>query len=99
MDTSTADDKAWEDAERQVREAGADPGRSTVVSVKSQKKRKVADVDGDAADAEELDGAADKKKRKEKKPEQRNGEKPRHKDKAKDRGRDSAKSHKVKKAS
>ncbi|KAI1613817.1 GNAT acetyltransferase 2-domain-containing protein [Exophiala viscosa] len=88
----TADDEAWEDAERQVRDAGADSGRSTVVSVKSQKKRKVDEVNGD--ENAEVDGA-DKKKRKdkEKKHESRNGEKHRSKDKGKD------KSHKAKKAS
>ncbi|KIV77211.1 hypothetical protein PV11_09027 [Exophiala sideris] len=93
MTATTADDEAWEDAERQVRDAGAEPGRSTVVSVKSQKKRKVDDVNGDETH-EEVDGA-DKKKRKDKdkKHESRNGEKHRSKDKVRD------KSHKAKKAS
>ncbi|KAL2444786.1 RNA cytidine acetyltransferase [Exophiala dermatitidis] len=45
---SVTDDKAWEEAERQVREAalGVDPGKSTTVSVKSHKKRKAEEVNG-----------------------------------------------------
>ncbi|KAG9769075.1 RNA cytidine acetyltransferase [Exophiala dermatitidis] len=45
---SATDDKAWEEAERQVREAalGVDPGKSTTVSVKSHKKRKAEEVNG-----------------------------------------------------
>ncbi|OAP63200.1 hypothetical protein AYL99_02427 [Fonsecaea erecta] len=56
--TSAADDRAWEQAERQVREGG----NSTIVSVKGAakaKKRKIEDDGDEAAEAEdaEADGA------------------------------------------
>ncbi|KIX01418.1 uncharacterized protein Z518_09144 [Rhinocladiella mackenziei CBS 650.93] len=63
---STADDKAWEEAERQVREAEAGLGKSTVVSVKShqqnpsQKKRNVDD-DGNVDDGNDEDGVLKEK--------------------------------------
>ncbi|KAH0832443.1 hypothetical protein AYO21_05130 [Fonsecaea monophora] len=55
--TNAADDRAWEQAERQVREAG----NSTVVSIKSAggkvKKRKIDDSEGDGGEGDE-DAAA-----------------------------------------
>ncbi|KAK5195457.1 N-acetyltransferase 10 [Exophiala xenobiotica] len=68
--TADDDDKAWEEAERQVREAGA----STVVSVKSsqrKKKRKAEEVNN-TDDHDDQDGTGEKKK---KKKEKRDGEK------------------------
>ncbi|KAL6250677.1 N-acetyltransferase 10 [Rhinocladiella similis] len=59
------DDAAWAEAERQVREAGLNPGKSTTVSVKSAKKKRKADeTNGD--DDHQEDGVGEKKKQKKK---------------------------------
>lgn len=88
--TSAADEKAWEDAERQVREAG----NSTVVSIKSQKKRKVADVTGE--NNGEV-GGDDEERKKGKKEKDRGGEhkkkmhRERHREREKDGGKEKRK--------
>jgi hypothetical protein len=88
--TTTTDDKAWEEAERQVREAalGIDPGKSTTVSVKTAKKKRKAEavVDGQNADKEngagDGDGEAQQRKKGKK---DKYGEKGEHKKKNKDK--------------
>jgi len=83
--TSTADDTAWEEAERQVLEAGAHEGRSTTVSVKSHKKRKVEHVNGEGNSVDQGDELAGERKGKKGKSE--TGERKKHRDKEKHKHR------------
>ncbi|KIW21275.1 hypothetical protein PV08_01855 [Exophiala spinifera] len=84
------DDTAWAEAERQVREAGLDPGKSTTVSVKSLKKKRKAEETNGEDEHQEEDGVDEKKTKKHKKKDRGEGGGDK---KHKTKDRDSAKGH------
>ncbi|EXJ78071.1 tRNA(Met) cytidine acetyltransferase [Capronia epimyces CBS 606.96] len=86
--STTVDDEAWEAAERQVQEAVLKSGKSTTVSVKSQKKRKAEEVNGYEADnRNEVDGETHRKKGKKDKEKDKGEHKKKHKDKDRQKSR------------